>query len=452
MKFQYKYSMDKTLTQLFLEAVNKYPDNIIYKYRDADSNWLDITYRDFLIKVKKFAGGLIELGLDKKHMAIVCDNSPEWAISVIANMGLGGVDIPRGLNTPDSELSYILENSDVDFICIQNSFASSQINKYNIDKSVKKIIFFPDKDSLSKDEIEIDEIYRLGENYFQNNPNFFEERVKSVKPDDLSTIIYTSGTTGVPKGVMLTHKNLTFAPTEIPSRVTAYENDRWMSILPIWHVGERFFAFMGIIKGVTIILSSMYTVKDDMKELKPHLIPGVPLVWKKFMVGIKKGFKDKGKDKILDSFYKKSLKYIKAKRIVDGLVISYKRVSFLKRVLSFFVMIFYLPFHLLGRALIYSKIVAMTGGAIRTITSGGGKLPEEVDDFFNVLGFNIIDGYGSSETATLVTIRPDKNVKYTIGQITPRTEYKILDEHTNKECGIGEPGILFVKGEQIFRG
>ena len=132
MKFQYKYSMDKTLTQLFLEAVNKYPDNIIYKYRDADSNWLDITYRDFLIKVKKFAGGLIELGLDKKHMAIVCDNSPEWAISVIANMGLGGVDIPRGLNTPDSELSYILENSDVDFICIQNSFASSQINKYNI--------------------------------------------------------------------------------------------------------------------------------------------------------------------------------------------------------------------------------------------------------------------------------------------------------------------------------
>ena len=79
---------------------------------------------------------------------------------------------------------------------------------------------------------------------------------------------------------MLSHKNLLYSPTEGPGIINIYDNHIWMSILPIWYIGERFFENTGIIHGITIVLSSVYTLKDDMNIIKPHLIQGVPLVWK----------------------------------------------------------------------------------------------------------------------------------------------------------------------------
>lgn len=385
-------------------------------------------------------------------MAIISDNCVEWMIAVLASMGLGGTDVPRGLNCPDGELKYILNNADVDYIVVQNRDAYDKLNRINVGSALKKIIFNADGITLKPSEQTFEDICYQGRKSRNGDDDFFIKRFAQVKPDDLCSIIYTSGTTGDPKGVMLSHKNLTYSPTEAPGRVTAYDDDRWMSILPIWHVGERFFEFMGIIHGVTLILSSIYAMRDDMVKEKPRLIPGVPLVWKKSMDGIIKGIEDSGKGKIFHFFYNKSLKYIKARRVLRKKDIRFKKAGLLENISAFFITLINLPFHKLGSALVYSKIRAKTGGRIRTITSGGGKLQNECDDFFEIVGFDIIDGYGSTETAVIVTLRSDDDVKYSIGRVTPRTSYKIVNEHSGKICEIGETGVLFVKGDQIFMG
>ncbi|HQH30611.1 MAG TPA: long-chain fatty acid--CoA ligase [Spirochaetota bacterium] len=452
MKLEYSNRMDKNLVQLFYEAVKKYPEHIIFRFKDKSGKFNSIKYGEFYEKVCDFAQGLIDLKLDGKRMAIISDNCVEWMIAVIASMGLGGTDVPRGLNCPDGELKYILNHADADFIAIHNRDGNDKLNKNGVGDNLKRIIFNADGITLKPNEITFDEVCALGKKIRNGDDTFFIERFSKVKPDDLCSIIYTSGTTGAPKGVMLSHKNLTYSPTETPGRVTAYDDDRWMSILPIWHVGERFFEFMAIIHGVTLILSSIYAMREDMIKEKPHLIPGVPLVWKKSMDGIIKGIEDSGKGKIFHFFYNKSLSYIKARRVLRKKDIRFKKPGFSENISAFFKMMINLPLHKLGSSLVYSKIRAKTGGHIRTITSGGGKLQNECDDFFEIVGFDVIDGYGSTETAVIVTIRSDDDVKYSIGKITPRTSYKIVNEQTGTICKIGETGILFVKGDQIFMG
>ncbi|MBN2546699.1 MAG: AMP-binding protein [Spirochaetes bacterium] len=451
MKINSYTKMDKTLVQLFYEAVNKYPDHVIYKYKDKKSIFHSITYRDFFDKIERFAAGLIELKLNGKKMAVISDNCIEWMMAVIANMSLGGIDVPRGINTSEKELKYILEHADVDFICIQNLDAYNRLDKAGFKKKTVRIIFDEDKIKLKSNDITFNDVCIKGEKFLKKDKNVFIDCLNKVKIDDPATIIYTSGTTGEPKGVVLSNKNLTYSPTIVPSLVTGNDDEVWMSILPVWHVGERFYEFMAIIHGITLVLSSMFALKDDMVREKPHVIAGVPLVWKKVMDAIIKGIEESGKGRVFHFFYNKSLKYKKALCILNNLNLRYKKNGILKKGKAFFSLLFNLPFHLFAQNVIYKKIIAKTGGNIRMVTSGGGKLQDEVDDFFDIIGINLIDGYGSTETAVIVTIRGDRHIKYTIGKITPNTQYKIINQETGRQCRIGETGTLFVKGDQVFK-
>ncbi len=452
MKLINKYNNDKTLIALFIDSVKSYNNKTIYRYKKREGNYTDISYSDFYSKVKKFAAGLKNIGLLSKKMIIISDNCPEWMIAVIANMGTGGIDIPRGINCPDKELEYIINFCDADFICLQNKESYEKIRRININRPVPLIIFDDYGVDLPENMNTFEGFCRNGEEYLIKNGDFFEEAVNERNPNDVGTIIFTSGTTGTPKGVMLTHNNLKYAPAGVPGLITAYDTDKWMSILPIWHIGERFFEFMGIINGVTIILSSIYSMRDDMKNEKPQLIPGVPLVWKRIMDAIIKGFKDKKKDKLLFFFYNKSLKYINSKRILTNKIAKTVKTGIFEYLEAFISILTLSFFHLIGKSLIYSKILEATGGEVRTITSGGGKLTKEAEDFFEVIGLKIIDGYGSTETATLVTIREENYVKYTIGKIMEGVEYEIRHPETNLLVAANESGVLLVKGPQIFKG
>jgi long-chain acyl-CoA synthetase len=452
MKFQYLDCLNKTIPALFIEAVKKYKNKSIYRYRKHSENFESITYNDFYEQLKKFAAALIETNLAGKHIAIISENCPEWMMAVIAIEGLRGIDIPRGQKSADTEIEYILKHSDCNAICVQNKECLDKIRKFKIVKDKQIIIFDSKNCNLEKNEIDFYSFCDKGLTYYKKNPDFYEKAVYKIDNNILATIIYTSGTTGTPKGVMLSHKNLIFAPTEILRYVTAYDTDTWMSILPIWHIGERFFENMGIIHGTTIVLSSVYSLKEDMLLEKPDLIPGVPLVWKQTMNGILKVLKQSGKIKIFYFFYNKSLIYKKAIRIIQKRSIEYKKPGLFKFLNAIFRVLLLFIFNFLGKKLIYNKIRAATGGNLRTATSGGGALPKEVDDFFEILGIPIIDGYGSTETAVLVSIRSDKVVPYSIGKIMKTTEYKILNPDTNKPCTIGEPGLLYLKGHQVFKG
>lgn len=437
---------------LFIEAVKKYADKAIYKYRNHSDEFISVSYKNFYEQLKLFAAALVETNLAGKHISIISENCPEWMMAVLAIEGLGGVDVPRGQKSSDNEIEYIIKHSDCEAVFVQNKECLEKIHNYKIIKSMP-VIVFDDKDcNLEKNQIDFYSFCDKGKTYYQNNPLFYENAVKQINNDELATIIYTSGTTGIPKGAMLSHKNLTYAPTEILKYVTAYDTDIWMSILPVWHIGERFFENMGIIHGTTIVLSSVYTLKDDMKLENPHLIPGVPLVWKQTMNGILKAMKQSGKNGIFLFFYKKSLIYKKALRIIQKRSIEYIKPSIFKIIIALFKVLFLSIFNLLGEKLVYKKIRAVTGNNLRIATSGGGALPKDVDDFFEVLGIPIIDGYGSTETSVLVSIRDDKAIPYSIGKIMSGTEYKILDPETKKPCRIGEPGIIYIKGDQVFSG
>jgi len=305
-----------------------------------------------------------------------------------------------------------------------------------------------------------DEINRLGEKLLAKGDRKFSEISKTALSEDLVTIIYTSGTTADPKGVMLTNSNFIHNIRVTPPTQKLNKEDRYLSILPSWHIFERTVEYIALSTGASTAYSKPFkqVLLPDLKAEKPTVMVSVPRIWE----SVYKGIMDKAKK---GSALKKTMfnwaigvgeEYKKAEGILNNTLPLFDRADYTseeKTQAKKIVKSLGWKYRLADK-LVFKKIREVIGGELRFAISGGGALLETVDIFFNAAGIVVCEGYGLTETSPVLTARnPENYIMFTVGSPLPEVEIKIVDkDNYDKELPNGEVGIVLTKGLMVMKG
>ncbi len=440
--------MYNTLFDMLTISRDKFGSKPLF-HSKVNNDYQSISYSEFYEKVIITMSGLIESGFKRgDKIFIFCDNRMEWMLLDFAMSGLGIVSIPRGTDTAIDEVSTILNHSNANYIIVENNRAYEKISKLltmpiiSIDDDIKDSSF-----NLSK-------ILKTGEENLSKNRPIIDDLTKSIGIDDLVTIIYTSGTTGNPKGVMLTHRNFIHNLVEAPKHLFLNEKDTMLSVLPIWHIFERTVEYVMIEKGAAIVYSSIKTFVNDIKATTPTMLIVVPRILESFYEKILYNI---SKSSIIvkflfHSFYFFSKLYFRLDSYVKRTLPFWEKPSALYTAFAAIVRYLFWPSYFLGNKFIFKSIHKILGGKMRVVISGGGSLPNNIDEFFNIINIRLVDGYGLTETSPIICLRKLHHPTIGVcGAPIPNTETKIIDPE-GKELGIDEKGELIVKGTLVTKG
>lgn len=485
--------MQTTIPLMFIERAKKYSENPAQYYKNERGNFSAISFKELLRSVQVFASELAKLKIIRgERVALIADNRPEWLVCDLAILGLGACDVPRGLDVTKEELSYILSFSECRIAIVENHRQLEKVLSFRSDCPLLTTLIILDE--VTEDEKHICERVNLKVLSFSkimeqadkidadSLGSFYEAEAQKGKASDCATIIYTSGTTGEPKGVMLSHRNFLCQLEQIPDILNIKVGQRWLSVLPVWHVFERLMQYVALESACSLAYSKPLAsvLLKDFMLIQPEWMASVPRIWEAVMDGVFKTMRKEGgiKNALFLFFVSLAHAHKYAKDRVYGTKVRYN-LSF--RTLDFIFWILPLllldPLYLLGEKLVYGKIKAKLGSNFIAGISGGGALPKNVDAFFSSLGITVLEGYGLTETAPVIAVRKtDKNVSYSVGELIKGTTVKIVNAEgallsessaTVKEGtkskedrknsvrvkkGFGHQGRILVSGEQVMLG
>jgi long-chain acyl-CoA synthetase len=459
--------MTKTLPKMIKEVVERYREQPVLYYRNKKNKYEFLTFRNFYNQITQFGCGLLSIGIKRgDHVGIVSDNRKEWIISDFAVLGIGAADVPRGTDATDAEISYILNHAECKVVLAENSVVCDRILSHSKEMPKLKIIIIMDEDfklkSLktrkgSKKIFRFQEIQELGKKKLDKQPQLFEEEVEKGGSSDLATIIYTSGTTGEPKGVMLCHENFMHQLRAVPGVIYVDPDHICLSVLPVWHSFERTIEYVFLSLGAKLAYSKPIgsVMLADIADINPQWLPSVPRIWEGVWAAVYRKIKEEGGIRFaLFKFFVgigKAHSYFN--NMLRGLLPQFKRrIRIVDIIIGFLPFLLLLPLKLLGSVFVFSKIKAKIGRSFVAGISGGGALPPYVDKFFQAVGILLLEGYGLTETAPVVSVRMQKRpVTNTVGPLLRDTEAKIVDEN-GQELKPGKMGVLYVKGGQVMMG
>lgn len=421
---------------------------VIDKYSDYD-----FTYREFHEKIRLLSCGLQSLGLNQgEHVSLFSENSSKWLLADQAVLYAGAVNAVRGSAAPDDELSYILSHSDSVGLIVENLSVILRL-KESLKKLELKFIICLTNEEIPESLKENLPVYRLNE-VIEFGKSFLLRPVKRQK-DDLATIIYTSGTTGCPKGVMLTHGNILSQIKNVKNRILVDKGSLALSVLPTWHSYERIGEYFIISCGCTIAYTNLNNLKNDIKEFKPDIFISVPRIWEAFYNGIHSGIEkqDLNRKIFIQNSLKISEMYIKYRRISQNRDILNMNSSIIHKIKAASVAALLYPLHKFADKTLYSKIRLAFGGNLKQGITGGGAITRHLDDFYETIGINIINGYGLTETSPILSANSlAGNLRGSVGKPIDETELKIVDPETFMPLKNSQTGVVMAKGPQVMSG
>jgi long-chain acyl-CoA synthetase len=414
-----------TLTEKLLRAADELPQSRALSLR-VDGQWESLPSYEFLARIAGLSNALEQLGVKTgDRVGLFAPNRPEWHIADFAILGLGAADVPIYFNESPDRIVYILNHSGAEVVIVAGEMQSRRLLACR-DRltSVKHIICAAAPADLDNDILRFETLVTAtGESLVAE----YRLRSARVTPDQVATIIYTSGTTGEPKGVMLTHNNLS---SNEETSVAAYEMspaDTAVSFLPLSHVYERVTAYAYIFHGVQIsYVERMEDLPQALLEVHPTLAAAVPRVFEKLYANVvQKGHEATGlKRKLFDWAMQVARDSVRWKAYGDdasyGMNFRWK----------------------LADRIVYSKIREGIGGRFRAFISGGGPLSREIAEFFWAVGVPVYQGYGLTETSPVVSANyPGTNKVGTVG--------KPIE---NVNVRIAEDGEIMVQGPCVMKG
>ncbi|MBD1216784.1 MAG: AMP-binding protein [Aphanizomenon flos-aquae Clear-A1] len=452
------YTNVESLPEIWPLAAREF-GNIIALHNPHSQPELKITYSQLSDLIQQFAIGLQVLGINMNHsenlpygerVSLIADNSPRWFIADQGIMTTGAVNAVRSAQAEREELLYIITHSGSTALVVEDIKTLNKLGDRLNELPIKLVVILSDEIPPTEMNFQVVNFSQLIEIGSHNTLIPVQ-----IDTEALATLIYTSGTTGKPKGVMLSHRNLLHQVKTLGTVVQPKKGDIALSILPTWHSYERSGEYFLLSQGCTQIYTNLRSVKGDLKKFKPNYMIAVPRLWESIYEGVQKQFREQPakKQSLVKFLLEMSQKYVEARRISQGLSLNHIQASVIARSQAKILELGLLPFHAIGQKLVYTKVREATGGNIKHVISGGGALPGYIDSFFEIVGVEILQGYGLTETSPVTNARrPWRNLRGSSGQPIPGTEVKIVHPETRQPLPVGTRGLVLLKGPQIMQG
>ncbi|KAL9411397.1 hypothetical protein AB3S75_045066 [Citrus x aurantiifolia] len=462
----------KAVPDIWRSTADKYGDSIavIDPYHDPPSKF---TYKQLEQEILDFAEGLRVIGVKpEEKLSLFSDNSCRWLVADQGMLATGAINVVRGSRSSSEELLHIYNHSESVAIAVENPEFFNRIAETLCSKAAMRfvILLWGKKSSVASDIVEdipvfsYDEIIDLGREsrkaFSDSNDARKNYKYETIGSDDIATYVYTSGTTGNPKGVMLTHKNLLHQIRSLYDIVPAENGDKFLSMLPPWHVYERACGYFIFSRGIELMYTAVRNLKDDLQRYQPHYMISVPLVYETLYSGIQKQIftSSAARRVVARALIRISFAYTAFKRIYEGFCLTrnQKQPSYIVALIDWLwariICAILWPLHLLAEKLVYKKIQSAIGMS-KAGVSGGGSLPMHIDLFYEAIGVKVQVGYGLTESSPVIAARrPTCNVLGSVGHPIKHTEIKIVDAETNGVLPAGSKGIVKVRGSQVMKG
>ncbi len=421
-------TVPRTLNELFFGAMDRSADRPVAMRVKRGGAWVALSHGDLLGQVQAFSIGLLELGVRPgDRVAILSENRPEWAVTDYACLAARCADVPVYPTLPPHQIEYILRDSGAVAVCCSSAAQLGKILEIRGNLPTLRTVIVFDEGAVSGGVLGFEAVLARGRAALGKYPAWRTDAL-AVTPGDLATLIYTSGTTGDPKGVMLTHGNITSDVVAGLQVLDLRATDECLSFLPLSHIFERMAGHYCMMQMGAVInyATNIESVPAEMGELRPTVVCSVPRLYEKIYARVLE-------NAMAGSPLKQKI-FLWAKRIGEAwaeLAIEGRPVP---AVLGLQYRVAY--------ALVFTKLAARVGGRLRFFVSGGAPLSADIARFFFAAGLPIMEGYGLTETSPVITVNGFGRARLgTVGKVVPGVEVKIAAD-----------GEILTRGPNVMKG
>ena len=426
------------IVSMFFEQAKKMKDKP-YLWKKNNDNFESLSWGEVELSVKSVARSLIDLGVLKgDRVIILSENRPEWQIADLAIMSIGAITVPVYTTSTTADYSHIINHSGARCMIISShELCIKALPAIEISTDCKNVIKINDDSQSYNNPVNImqwsnlveknsDDAWKNIENEDYKNYDF-ENEIKSIQRKDTACIIYTSGTGGNPKGVMLSHgamlSNCTGALILLKNLLEGMDEIKFLSWLPLSHSYEHTLQFFTLGIGAQVYYAEgIDKLVVNMGEVSPHFMTAVPRFYDSLHTRISQGLKKQGK--LSQTLFATTLRLGKKK--YHG-----EKLSFFEGVTNSIM-----------DKIVRRKVNKRFGGSLKALISGGSALNFEVGLYLTALGLPLLQGYGQTETAPVVSANPPEKVKLdTVGKLFHGVNVKIAED-----------GEILVSGENIMNG
>ncbi|TJY36159.1 AMP-dependent synthetase/ligase [Pontimicrobium aquaticum] len=387
-----------------------------------NGDWKKISTKEYIDKANAVSRALLKLGVQQndKIAIISSTNRTEWNILDIGILQLGAQNIPIYPTISSDDYEYVLNHSESIYCFVSDEEVLEKVKKVKNNTKVKEVFSFDHIKGCKH----YSELFEIGKD--ESNQPEVEARKNAVQPSDLATIIYTSGTTGKPKGVMLSHWNITSNALSSSLRLPLISGEtRVLSFLPICHIFERVLIYIYQYAGASIYFAeAIDKIGENAKEIKPNLMSVVPRLL----------------EKVFDKIYAKGDELTGIKR-----ALFYWAISLGEKYEPYKANGWWYEFKLkIARKLIFSKWQDALGGELSTMVSGSAALHPRLSRIFCASGMMVMEGYGLTETSPVVSVGMVRDRHFKIGTVGKPIK--------DVEVKIAEDGEILIKGPNVMLG
>ena len=416
----------RTLDGLFFQRVKRSPERPAYRFCDRDSGWLELSWGEAGQAVARWRAALVGESLNPgDRVAMVLRNCPEWVMFDIAAQSLGLVTVPLYTEDRADNAAYILQDAAVKLLLIQDAGRWSRLAGAAGNATVLQRVVLLNGSAEAERQAAEDPRVRVAHDWLPSTAP--EPPARDGDPHALATIIYTSGTTGRPKGVMLSHHNLLSNALGGISLIRVYQEDLFLSFLPLSHALERTAGcYLPMMTGSCVAFArSVNQFAEDLLTIRPTLMIAVPRVFERVHARI--------------------TEQLSKRPALARWLFQLTETAGWHRVLRAQGRAGWRPLLLLWPVLrrqVAGQVLNKLGGRLRATVSGGAPLPGRVARTFIGLGLPLLQGYGLTETSPVIAVNPlEDNIPESVGVLLPGSQVRI-----------GADDELQVKGPNVMLG
>jgi long-chain acyl-CoA synthetase len=438
----------RTAVEIWKRRVEATPDGAAFK-RHVGGAWVSMTWREADAAAREIAGGLVARGVvPGDRICLLSQTRLEWVLCDIGILLAGGVTVPIYASNTAEQCEFIVRDAGAKVVIVEDAVQLEKVVGLR-DRlfTVTALVHMAGDVALDKPDgqgrgaeavtevakgvsdlvTSLDALRAEGRRWLEAHPGELDTHAETVGPDSMFTIIYTSGTTGNPKGVVLTHENLSAGVCSTIRAMGVSELDDQYLFLPLAHVLGREIEWAPIQLGaVTVFSRGIASIKDDLVQVRPAYMAGVPRIFEKLYAGVQSALAQGSPLK---------------RRLVAwamGVGRAYSAATLAKRPPGAWLSLR----RAIADKLVFSKLRARLGlDRCRFLISGGAPLAGEIGEFFHAVGLLVLEGYGLTETMAAAFLNRLDGPRFgTVGPALDVVDVKIADD-----------GEILMRGPSVFR-